>query len=138
VLKVVCDTNIYVSAYLFPGIVPEILRLAQQGKFHLFVSPDILDELTAILVRKFAKPESYAREVAHHITSFASVVLPTAILTVIKSDPADNRILECAVEAGADIIISGDAALKNLRIYQGIDIVSPRQFLEGRWMSKAA
>lgn len=137
-LKVVCDTNIYISAYLFSGITPEVIRLAQQGKFRLFVSPAILDELTAILIRKFAKPESYVREVVSHITSFASLVVPSVTLTVIKSDPADNRILECAVEAGADVIISGDDALKNLKIYDGIAIMSPRQFIEGRWMSKAA
>jgi uncharacterized protein len=51
-------------------------------------------------------------------------------LTVIEDDPADNRYLECAVEGGADFLVTGDQLLLTLGAYQGVTILTPRAFLD--------
>ena len=64
------------------------------------------------------------------ICGIAKVVEPREPLSVISDDPDDNRVLECAVKGEADVIVSGDRHLLNLANYQGISIVTVRQFLE--------
>ena len=73
-----------------------------------------------------------AREAIAAIQEFAQVVRPKATVRVITEDESDNRILECALEARADVVITGDRHIQQLRTFQGISIVSPREFLEAR------
>jgi putative PIN family toxin of toxin-antitoxin system len=127
-VRVVADTNIYVSAYNFGGTPSRILELAQEGQLILFVSQPILQELAGVLRRKFAWSEDLASRTVSNILRFAHLVTPRHKLTVIE-DPGDNRILECAVEARADIIVTGDRHLLKLKTFQGTTILTARQFL---------
>ena len=73
-----------------------------------------------------------ARDAKAFVRSVAEVVHPTIVLDEVENDPDDNRMLECAVWAEADLIVTGDKAhLQPLKIFRGIPIVSPRQFVEG-------
>jgi hypothetical protein len=68
----------------------------------------------------------------HHLKTLvkaAEIVIPRFTIEVIREDPPDNRILECAVEGRAHLIVSGDRHLRRLKIYQGIPIVRPIDFL---------
>jgi putative PIN family toxin of toxin-antitoxin system len=129
-VKAVFDTNIYVSAFAIPGGAAErAMRMAIEGAFDLAISRPILDELLAVLARKFARePEQLART-AIYLSSLAELVVPTERVHVLPED-ADNRILECASAAGADFIVTGDQEILSLRAWRGIEIVSLRQFLE--------
>lgn len=127
-LKVVCDTNIYISAILFGGNPEKVLFLAGDKKIELIISPDILAELALVLKKKFGWNDWQISEVHAAIREIARVVTPGKTINIIKSDDCDNRILECALEAGADYIVSGDKHLLSLGDFAGKPILSPAAF----------
>lgn len=108
-MKLVLDTNVYLSAFIFPGGNAEkIIGLVRAGTAVLFVSPDILTEFTAVLKRKFSCSEKSALEFRDRILAIATLVYPKERLKIITACEPDNRILECAHEARADFLVSGD------------------------------
>lgn len=136
-LRVVADTNIYISAYAFGGISKEVLVMAQTGMIKLCVSPAILDELEDVLIRKFKFSNDVVQEIIGNIPQFTELVTPKKTIKFITEDPDDDRILECAVTAGAHVIVSGDKDLKRIGKYEEIIILSPGEFI-ARYASKAA
>lgn len=129
-IRVVADTNIYISALMFGGLPGSFLDLAFLRSFQLVTSPVLLDELDEKLRLKFSLSQADAAQVRAKIESVALLVEPTTTLQVITEDPDDNRVLECAVAGEADYIVSGDRHLLKLGSYQGISIVTARQFIE--------
>jgi uncharacterized protein len=128
--RVVLDTNICISAVMFGGLPGSLLDLALLRAFTLVISPALLDELDEKLRTKFEMTMEDAAFLRARLESVAKVVEPQETLSVISADPDDNRVLECAVEGQADVIVSGDRHLLKLANYQGISIVTVRQFLE--------
>ncbi|MGA1875404.1 MAG: putative toxin-antitoxin system toxin component, PIN family [bacterium] len=130
-VKVVIDTNIYISAVLFGGNSEKIRKLAREGKIELLVSENILTEIAGVLKRKFNWFDWQISELIKDIRAITTLVTPALSLSVIKEDEPDNRFLECAVEGKARYIISGDKHhLQPLKEYRGIKILSAAQFLE--------
>lgn len=129
-MKVVFDSNIYVSALAIPGGLAErALQAAMEGEFQLALSKPILDEVLGVLARKFARaPEELAR-VAVFLVSVAEMVKPTRRVDVLADEP-DNRILECALAAEAGVIVTGDRDMLELRAWEGVTIVSLRRFVD--------
>lgn len=129
-MRVVLDTNIFISALASPGGQAEKAVLgAVNGRFELAISKPIIHEVLVVLARKFARdPEELAR-VAVFLSELGDVVKPRKTLHVLRDEP-DNRILECALSAHAKIIVTGDRAMLNLGDYKGIRIVTLREFLE--------
>jgi len=130
--RVVADTNIYVSALNFSGTADEVLALGRAGLVEIYVSPAILDEVAGVLTRKFAWSESRLREAKPLIGNFTVLVHPTEAVRVVREDEADNRVLECALAARADTIITGDHHLLRLGQFRGTRIATPRQFLDAQ------
>lgn len=129
--KAVFDTNVYISALGFGDIPEHLLDLATGPgrQFELYASPDTLKEIMKVLgSEKFQFSHEEITDAISVIDGAADVINPGFKLNVIKHKP-DNRILECAVKAKADIIVSGDAHLLNLKEYKGIRILKPAQFL---------
>lgn len=129
-LRVVFDTNVYFSAFTHPLGPPfRIWEKAVKGDFVLLLSSAILRE-TAHVLRDVLKWQE-ADVVAHLklVAKVAEIVSPTIAFRVIADDPTDDRILECAVSGGADLIVSGDRHLRKLRSFRNIGIVQPRDFL---------
>jgi predicted nucleic acid-binding protein len=117
-LKVVIDTNVFISAF-FGGKPLEIIRLLLKGEIEVYVSPFIVWE------------ESRIEKILDIITTRATEVYPNFRVSVISGKDDDNRILECAVEGRVDYIISGDKRhILSLREFEGIKIVSVNEFLE--------
>ena len=129
-MRAVADTNVYISALNFGGAPEDVLRLGREGAVQLFISPSILREVEGVLLRKFHWSARNAREAIAAIQEFAQIVRPKATIRVITEDEPDNRILECALEARADVVITGDRHIQQLKTFRGISIVSPREFLE--------
>lgn len=119
----VLDTNVYVSAYAFGGVPAEIMRAAITQDIEIVTSPAILAELARVLADKLGFSTARVDDVVRQIARVASVVRPCVSISVIADDP-DNRVLECAIEAGAAFIVSGDRHLLELGEYEGISIVS--------------
>lgn len=128
-LRVVADTNTYVSAYNVGGLPGKFVELALQGKITLFVSAPILHELERVLSEKFAWPEELVFRAVTNILEFTHLVIPERQLAVIADDPTDDRVLECALQAHADVIVSGDAHLLKLKEFRGIVIMKTSTFL---------
>lgn len=136
-LKVVLDTNVFVSSLLVKvGLPAQILNAWRERKLILAVSSSIIAEIHAILsythIRR--KYEVSKEEIDELITLLEQDSLlvhsNTKIIDTIAKDPSDDKVLVCATEAKVDFIVSGDRHLLDLGIYQGIPILTARQFIE--------
>jgi len=129
-LKAVYDTNIIVSAALHKGRLPaSLLSLALEGKVRLFVSKELLREYEGILKRpKFKLDGEEIEDLMNLIKKKSIKVKPTKRLTTINKDPADNRILECALEAEADFIVTGNKKHFPFDKFHGVKVVNPQKF----------
>jgi hypothetical protein len=135
-IRAVLDANVLVSAAINPtGTPARLVALWRAERFAVVVSDALMRELyevlhyPKILVRHGwteAQLRSFVGELAHYAIRTAGRLT----LTVIADDPPDNRYLECAVEGEADFLVSGDQLLLNLGDYQGVQILTPRAFLD--------
>jgi putative PIN family toxin of toxin-antitoxin system len=124
------DTNIYISGLQFGGIPRHFLDLAAEGDFRLDVSDAILNETLRVLRDKFQWTPEALREAEQDIRSYTRLSNPTQILDVIQADPPDNRVLECAITAKSDYIVTGDTRhILPLGQYGGIPIVKVADFM---------
>ncbi len=129
-MRVVLDTNVYISAILFGGECEEILKIASQGLFDIVVSNKILEEIRSVLRGKFRWTDKQVAEAIKYIKEIASIVNTEISLSLVKEDPSDNKIIECAVVSKATYIVTGDRRhLLSIKEYEGIKIVSPMEFL---------
>lgn len=129
-LRVVLDTNVLLSAIAFRGVVYKIWEHAEDGRFELFVSPFILEEFRRNLLAKRDATPQEATYWVEEIGRVARLVVPTTRITAVIRNDADNRILECAVEARAHVLVTGNMKdLRPLGSFRGIEIISPREFL---------
>ncbi|HZY30360.1 MAG TPA: putative toxin-antitoxin system toxin component, PIN family [Candidatus Methylomirabilis sp.] len=130
-IRVVADTNVYVSAIVFGGTCETILALTRAGIVELFLSPAIERELRSVLTRTFGWTQSQVREALAEVHALASLVRPSIRLSDVLAHDDDHRILECALAARADFLVTGDKQhLQPLKTFRGIPIVSPREFLD--------
>ena len=137
--RLVLDANVLVSAILNPQGKPSlILKLALSGVVNLVISRSIIEELHKVLhypkLLKLLKKNGVSVEELEafidNLDTIAELTKGKLVLDVIKDDPADNMILACAVEGGADFIISGDSHLLSLANFEEIGIMDPATFLE--------
>ena len=133
-IRVVLDANVFVSAVLSPGGIPaKILTAWRDERFHLVMSPAILDEIHRVLRypkirRRHRWREERLRLFLEELTHLAILTPGELTINVIKEDPSDNRYLECAVEGDADYLVSGDQHLLRLGVNRKIIILSPQAF----------
>ncbi len=128
-MRAVFDTNIFISAFAIPGGRAEEAYLsAIHGRFELFTSTAILTETANTLQSKFAWSDEKVGRTLQAISKSATVLKTQPHLRVLQDDP-DNRILECALIAQADMIVTGDRHLLSLTRYKRISIVKLSDFL---------
>jgi putative PIN family toxin of toxin-antitoxin system len=129
-LKVVFDTNIFISAFAIPGSKAEEAYLhCLKGDFALCSSVAILTETAQKLREKFGWQEDKITRLLKAISKVATVIKTQPHLHLLADDP-DNRILECAIAVKADFIVTGDKHLLSLETFQNISIVKLSNFLE--------
>lgn len=108
-MKVVFDTNIYLSGLIFSGSNPAlILDLAGKRKFELYCSNFIINEIRRNLIIKFGYDEAVAEQFIEEILKITTIIIPRRKVNIIKNKESDNRILECALAAKADYLVTGD------------------------------
>ncbi|MBV9305769.1 MAG: putative toxin-antitoxin system toxin component, PIN family [Acidobacteriaceae bacterium] len=128
--RLTLDSNIYISAFEFGGMPLRLLEQARAGEIEIAISTPIIREIQRVLREKFHWPEDRLEQLERNISQFTKRVEPTQTLDIVKSDPDDNRILECAVVAGSEAIVTGDKKhLLPLRNYQGIKIIQVSEIL---------
>jgi putative PIN family toxin of toxin-antitoxin system len=130
-VRVVFDTNIFVSAFAIPGGMAEIAyRHAVHGAFELVTSVAVLTETANILKSKFDWSDEKVKQLLKSISKVARVLKTQSHINKILEDEPDNRILECAFDAEADKIVTGDNHLLSLKRYQDISIATLADFLQ--------
>ena len=129
-IRVVADTNIFISALMFGGLSGLFLDLALVKSFQLVTSPVLLDELDEKLRSKFGVSSEDADLIRVRLEASALIVEPELALALIRDDPDDDRVLECAFAGKADYVVSGDRHLLRLGSYGAIRIMTIRQFID--------
>ena len=128
-MRVTVDTNVRLSGILFGGTPGEILQAASQRVFTLVLSRPIIEELSEVMKRpKFGLLPEAVDVLVADLESICEVVRPSVRYDVVAADPDDNVIVECAVAAGASLIVSGDEHLLALGSVERIPVLSPAQF----------
>ncbi|RLF04834.1 MAG: putative toxin-antitoxin system toxin component, PIN family [Thermoprotei archaeon] len=133
--KVVLDTNVWVSIFMKKVLGREFAKVFGRKDVEICVSDAILKEICRVLVypkiRKLLKASNVTvKEIVHVILENSVLVRPSLKLNVIREDPEDNRVLGCAVYVNARFIVSVDKHLLNLKKYDDIVIITPKEFLE--------
>ena len=130
-MRVVVDTNIFVSSF-FGGNPRKIIDLWKKGEISLCLSKNILDEYVDVLQRIGLGDEREIEELLSLFAKGINIIFTTKTpkIKVIKDDPDDDKFVECAIALKAEVIITGDKALKAIKEYMGIKILTPQQFLK--------
>lgn len=129
-MKAVLDTNILISAFVFPGGPPELVyRAVLEGRVTLVTSPTLLAEFGRVLTDKFGWDASMVEEAVAQVARVGEVVRPAETVRVVAEDPADDRVLEAAEAAAADAIVSGDRHLLRLGTWHAIRIEDASSFV---------
>lgn len=129
-IRVVLDTNIVISAFFWKGYPYELLKLVIAGRLINITSLSILEEVYQKLKAKFNVPTEKVNSLIKILFFNSQIIYPEIKINIVKNDPSDNKIIECAVAGMASFIISGDTHLLTMRNYQNIKIISPREFIK--------
>ncbi len=135
-IRVVLDTNLFVSALLKPDSNPDrIITLVREEKVLLLISDAICDEMTRVLfypkIRKRLVISDEELQNFIKLLRTVAIVTPGSLnLPLLAADPDDTKYLICAVEGRAEYIVSSDHHLTDLVVYQGIRVVTPAEFIE--------
>lgn len=130
-MRLVLDTNVVVAAVLGAGPPSRVIELATEGAIDLFSSDELIAELADVLhrahvTRRLASKGRSASEVLALYEDLAERIIPAEISRT-AADPDDDAVLACAVAIGADLIVSGDPDLLNLKSFHRIPIVTPAE-----------
>lgn len=131
ILRVVLDTNIYISAIFWGGNPRKVTDLGRDEKIHILTSTDIEEEIDRKLRTKFNLDENEVKKILSDFSTFTRSVHITSQIRAVPDDPDDDKFIECAVSGKADYIVSGDKHLIRLKEYGKIKILKAVEFL---WM----
>ena len=130
-MRVILDTNVFISGVFFSGPPYQILNAWRSGKLKLILSPLIFEEyerigrsLTIVFPRvDFVPFLSLALKESE-------LIADTELEEQICSDPDDDKFIACAIASGCEFIVTGDKQLKDVSGYNNIEIISPRLFVD--------
>ncbi|PKP56620.1 MAG: putative toxin-antitoxin system toxin component, PIN family [Candidatus Altiarchaeales archaeon HGW-Altiarchaeales-2] len=127
----VLDTNIIVSATIANGNEFKLLKKAENKDFILAISHPLLIEFKEVISReKFGYNAQEIDRIVSDVIKISKLFCPEESIDIMKEDPDDNKVLECAVTAKADYIVSGDHHLRDLKEYHAIKIIASKDMLE--------
>jgi len=130
-MRIVCDTNVLLSGFLFGGHCRTIIRLVSEGRIDGFISSVLIAELEGVLQRpKFSLTADQICGIIDLVRQTFVTISPRQSVAVVKDDPDDNAVLEAALAAGAEVVVSGDSHLLDLVEFLSIRILSPACFMK--------
>jgi len=127
---VVLDTNIFISSIFWEGSSYRIVRKAIAREIIVFISDEIVNEIRRVLARGFSLAKQEIKSIIDSVAYFTHLIKPKEKVAVVKEDPDDDRILECALACGAKFIISYNKHLLKLKGFRDIKIITPEEFLK--------
>ncbi len=130
-MKVVVDTNVFISGVFFTGPPYHILKAWRDGRIEILLSREIFDEYHRVgneLVYKFPKID--LNRILEYLLIHAEFVFISDLPMQICDDPDDDKFIACAIAGKSDLIVSGDKHLLRVSGYEGINVLTPRQFID--------
>ena len=128
-IKVVFDTNVFISALFWKGKPKQVVELALSRKIVGVTSTKILLELKKKLIEKFSYPLDQTEQYLQIIAKECLMVSPFMKINIVTEDSTDNKIVEAAVAGNTDYIVTGDNHLLKIGSYRGIQIVTPNKLI---------
>jgi putative PIN family toxin of toxin-antitoxin system len=129
-MKIVLDTNVFVSGVFFGGQPGKVLSLWRDGKVRLVLSPDILEEYIEVLYRlEKLYPPIEVQPILNLILAGSEITTAQPLEEPVSADPDDDKFIACALSSGAGVIVSGDKHLLAVDGYRGIKVVEPAEFI---------
>jgi len=130
-MKIVIDSNVFISSFFWHGNPRMVFDRVTNGLDDLYISDDILREIAGVMSRsKFDVSKQKVDEYIRIIEYFSQKIKPQVITFPILRDHADSIIIQCALEANASFIVTGDNDLLVFEKYNNIQIVTPKQYLD--------
>jgi putative PIN family toxin of toxin-antitoxin system len=131
-IRAVVDTNIIVSGLLFGGLPSKVVNAAIDRRFIWVTSPYLIEELERVLgYKKFDLSEREVKILLTPLIEISEVIIPTTTVDIIERCPADNRVLECAVDGKCSFIVTGDRRdLLSIKKFHHIEIITAKYFLD--------
>lgn len=133
-MRIVLDTNVVIAGMLWQGPPRHLLEAAIEGTIRLATSAALIEELARTLkypklAGRLASQGLSPGAIVARYALISDAVTPASITGTVAADPDDDEVLACALAAQADLIVSGDAHLLDLKTYQGIPIVAAAEAL---------
>lgn len=134
-MRITADTNVLISASFWYGDSEEIMQKVENKEIELILSKEIIEEFTNVLnykeiQEKIKDKNLEMKRAVEKIISISTIIEPKQKFNAVKEDPKDNKIIECAVEANVNYLISQDNHLLKLKEFKGIKIITPKEFLD--------
>lgn len=130
-MKVTTDTNFLISAVEYDyGSCYKLLEIMIKKKVKMFTTKEILEEFSDVLTRKFNYKIGEVANVIKNTLFFLDIIDTSSNFNIVKKDPDDNKILECAVDSSSDYIITYDKDLLDIKSFRGIIILKPEELLK--------
>lgn len=130
-MKVVLDTNVFVSGVFFGGTPGRVLEAWRDGRAEVVLSRDIIEEYVRVgeeLAGRF--PDVDLGPALELLAVSTTLVDSTQLPEPVSRDPDDDKFLACALAAGADCVVSGDRDLLDVSPYEGVAVLTPRDFVD--------
>ncbi len=130
-MKIVLDTNVFISGIFFGGPPSQILQSWRKSQIKIVLTEQILEEYQRIGEELSAKyPSINIEPIIELFTIFGEFVETKGIIETICEDPDDNKFVECAIACQSKLIVSGDKHLLKISGYKEIEVLKPRQFVD--------
>jgi putative PIN family toxin of toxin-antitoxin system len=130
-LKIVLDTNVFISGVFFTGPPYEILKAWRDGRIQILISEEIIEEyhrVGELLSKQF--PGIEFGPILQLLTINTELVQTRKLTAQVCEDPDDDKFLECAIFGNSNLIVSGDNHLLKVSGHKGIEIINPRNFVD--------
>lgn len=134
-MKIVIDTNVVISGTFFSGTPGLLIEAMGRSAFDAFASHEIIEEYNETVAELIKRKQGHLR--ADILSSFISRlnIIETTTEVEICRDPEDNKFINCAIDAGAIYIVSGDRDLLDIGEYEGVEIITAAGFVD-RYLSE--
>jgi putative PIN family toxin of toxin-antitoxin system len=130
-VRVILDTNVFVSGVFFSGPPYQILEAWRDGRPHLVISQEILDEYRRVgRILSIQFPAIDLWPIIELVTVEAEIYPSHTLPETICDDPDDDKFIACAIAGKCKKIVSGDKHLLKVSGFKGIDIIKPREFVD--------
>jgi predicted nucleic acid-binding protein len=129
-MKVFFDSNAYIAEALLGGAAEQMISATIAARWRIFLHPQVLGEIERILVDKFGFSPRFARLTRDRARRRSALVNPPASRHSVPADPADNAILQAAIAAGVDLLVTNDKHLLALNPYEGIRVISMTDYID--------